>query len=135
VILHQILEHAILTPTDVFKSLVNREGYTGEYLVKAVLLKNKGKVTVEELVPPRLERGDILVEMKVCGLCGKYTASKPVLGHEAAGVVADVGEGVDDFKVGDRVFPHHHTPCYNCHFCRQGSETMCTEYPAEEEGC
>ncbi len=136
VILHQILEHAILTPTDVFKSPVNREGYTGGDALKAVLLKNTGRVAVEELVPPRLERGDILVEMKVCGLCGtdvekmhgQYTASKPVLGHEAAGVVADVGEGADDFKVGDRIFPHHHTPCYNCHFCRQGSETMCTEY-------
>lgn len=74
--------------------------------------------------------------MKACGLCGtdiekalgKYTASMPVLGHEAVGVVAGIGGDVKGFKLGDRVFPHHHVPCLNCYFCRHGSETMCQEY-------
>ena len=106
--------------------------------MKSILLKSPGKVSVAEVNPPLLKEGDILVEMKACGLCGtdieklhgRYVASQPVLGHEASGVIADVGEGVDHFKKGDRVFPHHHVPCYKCHFCRHGSETMCPEYRA-----
>jgi L-iditol 2-dehydrogenase len=104
--------------------------------LKSVLLKATGNVVVEELATPSLKYGDILVEMRTCGLCGtdiekmhgQYTAALPVLGHEAAGVVAEVSEGVEGLKVGDRVFPHHHVPCYNCHFCRHGSETMCSHY-------
>ena len=74
--------------------------------------------------------------MKACGLCGtdlekikgEYTASTPVLGHEAVGVVSAVGDGVEGFGKGDRVFPHHHVPCYDCHLCRAGDETMCDMY-------
>ncbi|MCL4435369.1 MAG: zinc-dependent dehydrogenase [Thaumarchaeota archaeon] len=104
--------------------------------MKAVLLKEPNKAVVEEIPVPQLDKGDILVEMKACGLCGtdiekmhgQYTAARPVLGHEAAGVISEVGADVDDFKVGDRVFPHHHTPCYSCHFCKHGSETMCNSF-------
>jgi len=106
--------------------------------MKCVSLKPTGKVTVEESSPPVLKKGDILVEMKACGLCGtdlekmrgRYLASQSVLGHEASGIVSEVGEGVEGFKVGDRVFPHHHVPCYQCHLCRHGSETMCPHYRA-----
>jgi L-iditol 2-dehydrogenase len=103
--------------------------------MKSVFLKPTG-VSVEETSLPVLKRGDILVEMKACGLCGtdieklhgRYVASQPVLGHEAAGIVADIGEGVESVKVGERVFPHHHVPCYKCHYCLHGSETMCPHY-------
>ena len=106
--------------------------------MKYILLKPTGKVAVEESPPPVLKKGDILVQMKACGLCGtdvekmqgRYLASQPVLGHEASGVVSEVGEDVEGFKVGDRVFPHHHVPCYQCHLCRHGSETMCPHYRA-----
>lgn len=104
--------------------------------MKYVALKPTGVVAVEESIPPALGRGDILVEMRVCGLCGtdieklrgRYVASQPVLGHEASGVVADIGEDVQDLKIGDKVFPHHHVPCYRCHLCTHGSETMCAHY-------
>jgi len=103
--------------------------------MKSVFLRPTG-VCIEETSLPVLKRGDILVEMKACGLCGtdieklhgRYVASQPVLGHEAAGIVADIGEGVESVKVGDRVFPHHHVPCYKCHYCLHGSETMCPHY-------
>jgi len=106
--------------------------------MKYIVSKSTGKVTVEESSPPVLKTGDILVEMKVCGLCGtdleklqgRYVASRLVLGHEASGVVSEVGENVGGLKAGDRVFPHHHVPCYQCHLCRQGSETMCPHYRA-----
>ncbi|MDG6959882.1 MAG: alcohol dehydrogenase catalytic domain-containing protein [Nitrososphaerota archaeon] len=85
---------------------------------------------------PRPGEGEVTVSMKACGLCGtdlekirgEYTASMPVVGHEAAGVVAELGEGAGGFSVGDRVFPHHHVPDYTCYLCRAGNETMCDHY-------
>lgn len=77
-----------------------------------------------------------MVEMKACGLCGsdlekiqgEYTAAPPILGHEAVGVISARGEDVEELGVGDRIFPHHHVPCYDCDYCRSGSETMCLDY-------
>jgi L-iditol 2-dehydrogenase len=74
--------------------------------------------------------------MGACGLCGTdlekirggYTASMPIIGHEAVGTVVALGEGTSQFRVGDRVFPHHHVPCHECHLCNRGSETMCDRY-------
>lgn len=91
---------------------------------------------MEEVPRPSAGAGELLVEMKACGLCGsdlekmegEYTAAPPVLGHEAVGVVVDVGAEAAGFEVGQRVFPHHHVPCYDCHYCRRGSETMCAQY-------
>jgi L-iditol 2-dehydrogenase len=109
-------------------------------LLKSVILR-KGqsaedtKAEVAEMPVPQIGRGELLVEMKACGLCGtdveklrgEYTAAMPVLGHEAVGVVAKVGAG-SRLKEGDRVFPHHHVSCGECYYCRRGSETMCDRY-------
>ena len=92
--------------------------------------------TVTELEVPSPGPGELVVEMAACGLCGtdlekmrgEYTASMPVIGHEAVGTVAAVGRGVKAFRAGDRVFPHHHVPDYTCYFCRAGNETMCDRY-------
>jgi L-iditol 2-dehydrogenase len=104
--------------------------------MKAALLSPEGRVEVVDTPVPALEEGDILVEMKACGLCGsdleklsgEYTAAPPVIGHEAVGVVAEVGDGVEGLEKGDRVFPHHHVPCNECAYCTRGSPTMCPEY-------
>ena len=93
------------------------------------------RVEVVELAAPRAGGGELVVRMGACGLCGtdlekirgEYTASKPVIGHEAVGVVKET-DGGTGFKVGDRVFPHHHVPDYECYLCRAGNETMCDHY-------
>ena len=93
-------------------------------------------VKVSEIPVPVVGDGELLVQMKACGLCGtdieklrgEYTAAMPVLGHEAVGVVTKVGRGVKGIKEGDRVFPHHHVSCGSCYFCKRGSETMCDRY-------
>jgi L-iditol 2-dehydrogenase len=110
-------------------------------MMKAVLLRSPRdgsgrRSRVEEVGVPRIGPGELLVEMRVCGLCGTdlekirggYTAAMPVLGHEAVGVVDQVGDGVVGLKKGDTVFPHHHVSCGRCYFCRRGSETMCEQY-------
>ncbi|MCJ2520397.1 MAG: alcohol dehydrogenase catalytic domain-containing protein [Candidatus Thermoplasmatota archaeon] len=104
--------------------------------MRTVLLEGRGKVFIRDVSTPSPEPGDLLVEMRACGLCGSdlekiqgvYTAAPPILGHEAVGVIAEVGQGAEGFEVGDRVFPHHHVPCYECVYCRRGSQTMCPEY-------
>ena len=54
--------------------------------------------------------------------------SKPIFGHESAGIVAAVGEGVEGFKVGDRIAPHNSAPCHKCYYCKLGITSMC-EHP------
>ena len=104
--------------------------------MKAVRLRGPGHVDIEDTERPRARGGEIVVEMEACGLCGSdlekirgsYTAAPPVIGHEAVGVVADVGSGVSGIRRGSRVFPHHHVPCGECATCRGGSPTMCPDY-------
>ncbi|MEM0067949.1 MAG: zinc-dependent dehydrogenase [Saccharolobus sp.] len=101
--------------------------------VKAVLLEDC-KVVIKDIEVPKLQEGDVLVKMKACGLCGtdlekiscQYVASQPILGHEPTGIVEE--STVDWLKKGDRVFAHHHVPCYECYYCRKGSPTMCPYY-------
>lgn len=89
-------------------------------------------VRIEEMSIPRIGPGEILIKVMASGICGSdimewYRIRKAplVLGHEIAGVVAEVGEGVTNCRVGDRVFVSHHIPCNTCHYCLQGYHTAC----------
>jgi L-iditol 2-dehydrogenase len=101
--------------------------------LKAVFVKDKKIVSVDELTSPKAGDGDILVRMKACGLCGSdlekvygdYGMSSARLGHEPSGEVVTVGSSVSGLSVGNRVFIHHHVPCYSCHYCLHGDHTMC----------
>ena len=104
--------------------------------MKTASVKEPSVISVSETENPSLESGDILVQMHACGICGsdlekvfgQYGQPSMRLGHEPAGIVLDVGSNVTEFKKGDRVFTHHHVPCYDCHFCNHGNETMCKKY-------
>lgn len=80
--------------------------------------------------------GDMLVKMAACGICGsdlekvygQYGQPSIKLGHEPAGTIKSVGERVQGFVPGDRVFTHHHVPCYACYLCKHGNETRCPDY-------
>jgi L-iditol 2-dehydrogenase len=106
--------------------------------MKAVLARPSGGFGVCEIEPPTIGPGEILVEMRACGLCGTDLAklaaphsSRTVsLGHELAGVVREVGRGVARFGPGDRVMAAHHVPCDNCWACRHGNESMCPQFQA-----
>jgi alcohol dehydrogenase, propanol-preferring len=106
--------------------------------MKAAVVKAFGKPLVIEEVPvPAPGPGEILVKVKACGVCHTdlHAASgdwpvKPtppfIPGHEAAGVVAALGAGVTDFKLGDAVgVAWLHDACMRCEYCETGWETLC----------
>jgi len=104
--------------------------------MKTAFVKEPSTISVDETEKPAIGPGDILVQMHACGICGsdlekvfgQYGQPSMRLGHEPAGIVIDVGSKVSEFKKGDRVFTHHHVPCYSCHLCKHGNETMCKKY-------
>ncbi len=95
-------------------------------------------VRLEEMPKPKIKAGEFLVKVRKSGICGSdileyYRFAKMkrlggdslVLGHEIAGDVVEIGEGVKKVKVGDRVFVSHHVPCFECHYCEMGAHTAC----------
>ena len=88
--------------------------------MKAVIVNDNSTIKIEDIENPELGSNDILVKMAACGICGsdvekvfgKYGQPSMKLGHEPAGVILKIGNSVNDFKIGDRVFTHHHVPCY-----------------------
>lgn len=104
--------------------------------MKTASVKEPSVISVDETEKPQLESGGILIQMQACGICGsdlekvfgQYGQPSMRLGHEPSGIVLDTGSDVTDFKKGERVFTHHHVPCYDCHLCTHGNETMCSKY-------
>lgn len=104
--------------------------------MKAVFVEKENSVSVQDVPMPEIGDGDVLVKMRACGLCGsdlekvygQYGVVSMRLGHEPAGEIVSVGKKVKDLKVGDRVFVHHHVPCYSCHYCKSEDYTMCPQY-------
>ena len=95
------------------------------------------EVVVEEALDPRAGPGDVVIRMLACGVCKTDVLDwyvKPklpgVLGHELAGEVVEVGQGVDHVAPGDRVAVDHHSPCGECRRCRRGHETLCERFRA-----
>jgi L-iditol 2-dehydrogenase len=89
-------------------------------------------VRVEERPVPEIGPGEVLVRIEACGLCGSdgmewYRLHKAplVLGHEVSGEVAEVGQGVQTLRVGDRVSVAHHVPCNTCPSCLNGHHAVC----------
>lgn len=89
-------------------------------------------IRVEELPKPRISPGELLIRIKASGICGSdvmewYRRPKAplVLGHEIAGEIVEVGEGVTRYKEGERVSASHHVPCNTCYYCLTGHHTVC----------
>ena len=104
--------------------------------MKAAYIRGPADVEIKTIEKPTVASGEISVRMHACGVCGsdlekiygQYSQPSMRLGHEPAGIISQVGENVKNFNKGDRVFVHHHVPCYSCHFCLHGNQTMCQKY-------
>jgi L-iditol 2-dehydrogenase len=89
-------------------------------------------VRIEEAPRPKIGQGEALVRTLACGICSGdvvpwYIRRKAplVFGHEPVGRIVEVGAGVEGFATGDRVFVHHHAPCFQCRACRRGEYVQC----------
>jgi L-iditol 2-dehydrogenase len=103
--------------------------------MKAALVVPTGGVKVEDVPEPSPAQGEVLVKLKCCGVCGTdlekvqgVGITTKILGHEAVGVVEEVGRGVSSISRGTRVFAHHHVPCLSCELCERGKTTYCLEF-------
>lgn len=100
--------------------------------MKVAMYYNNKDVRIQELPVPKIGPGELLVKVIASGICGSdvlewYRIKKAplVLGHEIAGDIVEVGEGVTKYKKGQRVFVSHHIPCNTCKYCLSGHHTAC----------
>jgi L-iditol 2-dehydrogenase len=93
---------------------------------------NNNDVRIQEMPKPIIGDDEFLLKVMASGICGSdvtewYRVPKApkVLGHEATGVIAEVGKNVSKYAVGDRLFVSHHVPCNKCIHCKKGHHTAC----------
>ncbi len=103
--------------------------------MKALVLKDYLKFNYEETPAPEPGAGEVLIAVKACGICGSDIHGmdgstgrrRPplIMGHEASGVIAEVGRAANDWKPGDRVTFDSTIFCGECAFCRRGQINLC----------
>lgn len=106
------------------------------FTMRAAVYLGGGRVSVESVPTPTIGPGEILIRVETCGICHTdlkkiehdLLAPPRIFGHETAGVVAAVGEGVERYEQGDRVIAFHHIPCRDCFYCQRGLYAQCPVY-------
>jgi L-iditol 2-dehydrogenase len=103
--------------------------------MKALVLSEYRRLEVTDVATPKPQPGEVLLRVAACGICGSdvhgYDGSSGrrippiVMGHEAAGIVAAVGEGVTGFSIGDRVTLDSTVYCGECANCLRGDINLC----------
>ena len=103
--------------------------------MKALVLRAHKQFAYEDVPAPEAGPGEVVVAVKACGICGSDVHGmdgstgrrRPplVMGHEAAGVIASVGNGVTGWTAGDRVTFDSTIYCGHCEFCRRGLINLC----------
>jgi L-iditol 2-dehydrogenase len=109
--------------------------------MRAAVYHGINDVRVETVPVPSIGAGEVLIRVAACGICGTdlkkiHTGSHSaprIFGHETAGTIAAVGDGVHDFAIGDRVMVFHHVPCGDCYYCRKKTFAQCPDY--KRVGC
>jgi len=104
--------------------------------MRAVVYHGINDMRIESVPVPSIGPGELLIKIATCGICGtdlkkihmgSHSAPR-IFGHEMAGTVAAVGDGVNRFAVGDRVMSFHHVPCGKCYYCRKQTPAQCPLY-------
>ncbi|MEI6389414.1 MAG: alcohol dehydrogenase catalytic domain-containing protein, partial [Spirochaetota bacterium] len=108
--------------------------------MKAAFLRRAGDLYLEEVAKPACVAGSILVQVKEIGVCGSdlhyyndgrigdHIVTAPhILGHEASGIVEEIGMDDSGFTVGDRVSIEPGIPCMSCESCREGRYNLCVD--------
>jgi len=104
--------------------------------MQAAVYHGKNDVRVESVPVPAIGPGEILVRVHTCGICGtdlkkistgSHSAPR-IFGHEIAGQIAAIGDGVKGFEAGARVMVFHHIPCGECYYCERKVFAQCPTY-------
>jgi L-iditol 2-dehydrogenase len=107
----------------------------------AAVYRGVNDVRLETVPVPQIGPGEMLVRVHSCGVCGtdlkkistgSHSAPR-IFGHETSGLVAAVGDGVRQYRPGDRVMVFHHIPCRECFYCRSKTFAQCATY--KRVGC
>ena len=107
--------------------------------MKAAVILQPKRIEMQELPVPETASGELLVRVMASGICGtdvhifqgEYMGSYPIIpGHEFAGMVEKVGQGVTRFKIGDRVAVEPNLPCDNCENCLNNRQNFCLNWQA-----
>lgn len=105
--------------------------------MKAAIFQGNGVVTIEEVDSPKIQKkDDMILEVEVCSICGTdvHVLAVPpgydmvpghILGHELVGRVIEIGEGVQNLKVGDRVVVNPNDYCGVCKYCQMNLPNQC----------
>jgi L-iditol 2-dehydrogenase len=104
--------------------------------MQAAVYRGVNDMRVETVPVPAIGPGELLVKIATCGVCGTdlkkiHTGSHSaprIFGHEMAGTIVRLGEGVTRFQLGERVVVHHHVPCGDCYYCRKQTPAQCKLY-------
>ena len=105
------------------------------HTMKALLLKEYGEFIYQEVPEPKIREDEVLIEVRACGICGSDVHGmdgstgrrRPpiIMGHEASGVIAEVGERVTGWNKGDRVTFDSTVYCGSCWYCQHGAINLC----------
>ena len=107
--------------------------------MKAAVLEAVNRLVVKDIDRPTPKDDEVLIKVKVCGICGTdiklydgdYSANMPVvLGHEYAGEIVEVGRNVENLNVGDRVVSDPNESCGKCFWCRNAQPCFCNSLAA-----
>jgi 2-desacetyl-2-hydroxyethyl bacteriochlorophyllide A dehydrogenase len=105
--------------------------------MRAAFIDGKESVVIREVDTPKAPPGEVLIAVRVCGVCGSdlhfYEGSFPSIpgvspGHEIAGEVAALGDGVAGFAAGDRVVVEALRSCRACEYCDSGRYHICAKH-------
>lgn len=100
--------------------------------MRVAMYYNNKDIRLEETPIPQIGPGELLMKVEASGICGSdvlewYRVKKApiVLGHEVAGEIVSVGQGIKKYRQGDRIVAAHHVPCNTCYYCLTGHNTAC----------
>lgn len=107
--------------------------------MKALVIDSPGQATVREIPYPQPLRDEVVIRVESAGLCGSdthifngtYPAKYPLVpGHEFSGVIHKIGEGVQNWRVGQRVVVDPNIYCNECYYCLRNEHNMCENQQA-----
>jgi len=103
--------------------------------MKALVLEEYNELTYKDMPDPQIGDNEVLVQVKACGICGSDVHGMDgstgrrippiIMGHEASGVIVEVGSKASGLRSGDRVTFDSTVYCGKCRFCRMGRINLC----------